>query len=89
MYNYALLEPGCHYLIQEKENEPVTLIKVAVESDHCLYIVRYGAELELLWKKKSDILHDILECLSDDKVKEWESAYKEGWDTYLEEEDDE
>ena len=43
----------------------------------------------LLWKKKSDLLHDILECLSDEKVKEWESAYKEGWDTYLEEEDDE
>ena len=38
MYSYALLENGCHYLIQEKEDSPITLIQVTVESDHCLYI---------------------------------------------------
>lgn len=88
MYNYALLEPGCYYLIQEKEESPVTTIKVAVESDHCLYITRYEEGLESVWKKKTDPLFDIIECLSDEKVKEWEAAYKEGLDTYQEEEED-
>lgn len=89
MYNYALLEPGCWYLIQETEQSPVSLIKVAVETDLCLYVIRYNSDMEMLWKKKTDNLHDIIECLTDDKVKEWETAYKEGLDTYLEEEDDE
>lgn len=88
MYHYALLEPGCYYLIQEKEASPVTTIKVAVESDHCLYITRYEEGLESVWKKKTDPLFDIIECLSDEKVKEWEAAYKEGLDTYQEEEED-
>jgi len=48
MYSYALLEPGCYYLMQEKEEAPVTLIKVTVETDLCLYITRFedGVELE-------------------------------------------
>lgn len=88
MYTYALLEPGCHYLIQETPESPVVTIKVAVESDHCLFITRYHEYAESIWKKKTDTLFDIIECLSDDKVKEWESAFQEGLDAYHEEEDD-
>ena len=41
MYTYDLLETGCYYLVKEKEDSPITLIKVAVETDHCLFIQRF------------------------------------------------
>jgi hypothetical protein len=88
MYSYALLEPGCYYLIQEKEEVPVTLIKVTVETDQCLYVTRFEDVAVLEWKKKSDPIFDILELLSDDKVKEWESVFNDNQDSYYEEEDD-
>ena len=34
MYTYELLEAGCYYLVKEKEDSMITLIKVAMESDH-------------------------------------------------------
>ncbi len=41
MYTYDLLETGCYYLVKEKEDSPINMIKVAVESDHCLFIQRF------------------------------------------------
>jgi hypothetical protein len=88
MYSYALLEPGCHYLVQEKKEEPVTLIKITVETDQCLYVTRFSETPVLEWRKKTDSIYDILECLSDAKVKEWESVYNDNQDAYYEEDDD-
>jgi len=88
MYSYALLEPGCHYLVQEKEDSPICLIKVSVESDLCFYVTRYEETPVLEWKKKTETLHDIIECLSDEKVKEWDTVYKDSQDAYYEEDDD-
>lgn len=89
MYSYALLEKGCYYLIQEKEADPVGLIKVNMETDHCMYVSQYADTALTVWKKKSDPIFDILELLGDDKVKTWESIYNESQDTYNYEEDDE
>ena len=60
MYTYDLLETGCYYLVKMKEESPVTLIKVAVASDHCLFIQRYD---------------DPIECLTDETVKTWEEQF--------------
>ena len=89
MYTYALLEPGCHYLLQETEQSSVSIIKVSVETDLCLYVTAYNETVESCWKKKTDPIYEIIECLSDEKVKEWETAFKENWNAYYEEEDDE
>jgi len=88
MYSYSLLEPGCHYLVQEKKEDTVTLIKVTVETDQCLYVTRYAETPLLEWRKKTDPIFDILELLSDDKVKEWESVYNDNQESYYEEDDD-
>lgn len=88
MYSYDLLESGCYYLVKEKEDSPVTLIKVAVGSDHCLFIQRFDDPTETEWKLKKDTLHDIIECLSDEAVKAWEAHYASNEDAYHEEEDD-
>jgi len=87
MYSYALLENGCHYLIQEKEDSPITLIQVTVESDHCLYVTLFGDEEALVWRRKNDPIFDIVELVSDHTVKEWETLYNK--DAYNYEEDDE
>jgi hypothetical protein len=77
MYSYALLEKGCYYLIQEKEEGPIRLIMVNMETDQCMYVSKYADETLVEWKKKSDPIFDILELLGDDKVKAWESIYND------------
>lgn len=89
MYSYALLEKGCYYLIQEKEEGPVGLIKVNMETDVCMYVSKFADTQLTVWKKKTDPIFDILELLGDDKVKTWESIYNDSPDTYNYEEDEE
>jgi hypothetical protein len=89
MYTYDLLENGCYYLVREKEDSPIILIKVAVETDHCLFVQRFEDPTQTEWKQKKDSLSDIIECLSDEAVKQWEAHYNNEDAYYEEEEDDE
>ena len=88
MYSYGLLEPGCYYLIQEKADSPISLIKVTMESDYCMYVFTYDDQLVTGWKKKGDFIHDIIECLSDEAVGEWEKHYNNNEDAYYEEDEE-
>ena len=88
MYSYGLLEPGCYYLVQEEIDTPIELIKVAVESDHCMYIFKYNDELTTGWRRKNDKLYDIIECLSDEMVEIWEKHYNSSEESYYEEDDE-
>lgn len=88
MYSYGLLEPGCYYLVQEKMESAVGLIKVASESDHCMYVFTYNDELVTGWKRKTDTIHDIIECLTDEAVEAWEKEYNSNEGAYHEEEDE-
>ena len=89
MYSYGLLEPGCYYLVQEETDSIVELIKITVETDHCMYVFKYGDELVTEWRRKADPIHDIIECLSDDKVKAWEKQYNSNNEESYYEEDEE
>jgi hypothetical protein len=82
MFTYDLLEAGCHYLIKEKENDPIVLIKVAMASDHCVFVQRYDDPMATAWKLKKDALHDIIECLSDEAVKQWEQHFFNNKDVF-------
>jgi hypothetical protein len=88
MYSYSLLEPGCYYLIQEKEEAPLNLIKIGVETDHCLFVTKYADEEVQEWKRKSDPIFDIVELLGDEAVRAWESSYNKDAYNYEEEDDD-
>jgi hypothetical protein len=74
MYSYALLEPACYYLIQEKKEMPISLIRINVESDHCVFLSMFQAEEVLEWKRKTDPIYDIIELLSDEAVTSWETT---------------
>jgi hypothetical protein len=88
MYSYALLEAGCYYLIQEKEDSAIQLLQVTMETDHCVFVTVYGDEEVLSWKKKTDPILDIIELLSDEAVKEWQDLYNKDAYNYEEEDDD-
>ncbi|RYG03688.1 MAG: hypothetical protein EOO02_07855 [Chitinophagaceae bacterium] len=88
MYSYALLETGCYYLVQEKEEAQPSLIKVTMETDYCMYVTSFGETPVMEWKKKTDGIHEILELLGDDKVREWEAIYNDNQDAYYEEDED-
>lgn len=88
MYSYALLETGCYYLIQEKEESEISLIQINLATDHCLFVSNYAEEPILGWKKKNDPIFDILELLSDEAVKEWKDIYNKDAYNYEEEDDD-
>lgn len=88
MYSYALLEVGCYYLIQEKEESVIQLIQVTMETDHCSFVTMYGDEETLNWRKKSDPIFDIIELLSDEALKEWQTQYNKDAYNYEEEDDD-
>lgn len=87
MYSYGLLETDCYYLIQEKANGPLSLIKPTVESDHCIFINKYDEPLVTEWKRKTDPIHDIVECLTDEHVRAWEKYYNNE-DAYYEDDDE-
>jgi len=89
MYAYGLLERGCYYLVQEKEDSPISLIKVMSESDYCMYVFTYDDQLTTGWKRKTDGIYDIIECLSDQAVEDWEKQYNSNEGAYQEEEDEE
>ena len=88
MYSYGLLEPGCYYLVQEEMDAAIELIKVTVESDHCMYVFKYNDELSTGWRRKNDKLYDIIECLSDEMVEAWEKHYNNNAESYYEEDDE-
>lgn len=88
MYSYALLEPGCFYLVQEKENEELALLQVKIASDHCMYVEKYAENIKQEWKRKTDTIFDIVELLGDEIVKEWSAAYYSSEDAYHEEDDE-
>ncbi len=88
MYSYALLEPECYYLVQEKDQEALTLLQVKVIADTSMYIIKYGETMQMEWKKKSDPIFDIIELLSDDVAKAWMKVYYSNEDAYYEEDDD-
>jgi len=88
MYAYGLLEGGCYYLVQEKHDSPISLIKVTSQTDHCMYVFTYDDQLSSGWKRKTDFIYDIIECMSDKAVKAWEKQYHGNMDAYHEEDEE-
>jgi hypothetical protein len=88
MYSYGLLEPGCYYLVQEEADSIVELIKVTVDTDQCMYVFKYGDELVTEWRRKTDAIFDIIECLDDKKIAVWQKQYNNNEESYYEEDEE-
>ncbi|HVK97097.1 MAG TPA: hypothetical protein VM368_04725 [Flavisolibacter sp.] len=88
MYTYGLLETGCYYLVQEESDSAIQLIKVNLETDHCMFIQVFADESTTEWRRKTDLIHDIVECLSDELVESWEKHYNNNEESYYEEDEE-
>lgn len=89
MYSYSLLEPECYYVVQEtEESNELTLLQVKLETDNCMYVVKYKTEVVSEWKRKSDTIFDIIELISDEAIEAWSKAYYDNEDAYYEEDDE-
>ena len=88
MYSYELLEQECYYIVQLKQDDPLTLVQVKVKSDHCLYVIHYGEIALMQWVKKNDFIFDIVECLSDVAAQQWLNVYNGTEDAYYEEDEE-
>lgn len=88
MYSYDLLEPECYYIVQLKENDPLTLIQLKVKSDYCVYVINYGDAAIMQWVRKTDTIFDIIECLSDGAAQQWLNVYNGSEDAYYEEDEE-
>ncbi len=80
MYSYELLEKECYYIVQLQPGVPLSLLQVKVVTDNCLFIINYNETVEMQWVKKSDGIHDIIECLSDDAARQWLTVYNNSED---------
>ncbi len=89
MYSYRLLEPGRYYLIREYEQGPIRLLQAMMQTDRCLLIQRYGIPVDLEWRSLDDPLQDILECLSDEQVRQWQYCFRSYEEAYLQSDDSE
>ncbi len=89
MYTYGLMESGRYYLVREYEQGPIHLLQVMMQTDRCLLFQRYGIPLELEWRQLDDPLQDILECLSDEQVRQWQHCFRSYEDAYLRSDDSE
>jgi hypothetical protein len=54
-----------------------------------MYVFTYDDQLTTGWKRRTDPIHDIIECLSDRAVDDWEKQYNSNEGAYQEEEDEE
>ena len=71
-----------------KLDSPIALIKATMESDHCMYVFTYNDEVVTGWKRKTDKIYDIIECLSDEAVETWEKQYNSNNEAYYEGDED-
>jgi predicted translin family RNA/ssDNA-binding protein len=53
-----------------------------------MYVFTYDDQLSSGWKRKTDFIYDIIECMSDKAVKAWEKQYHGNMDTYHEEDEE-
>ena len=53
-----------------------------------MYVFTYDDQLKTGWRRRTDLIHDIIECLSDQAVEDWEKQYNSNEGAYQEEEDE-
>ena len=84
MYSFELLEKECYYIIQLKEKGALNLVQVKVVTDNCMFVVNYNETADMQWMKKTDVIFDIIECLSDEAAQQWLTVYNNEDASYYE-----
>jgi hypothetical protein len=89
MATYADLALNRYYLIREYEDEDIELIHPVMETKTCILITYKNHFKGVFWKKKADIVFEIIEELDEEQLAEYENIFdkEDDW-SYNPEEDD-
>ena len=80
MATYNDLQTDQYYLLQESETGPLSLVYVLMETEKAVFLeLENGSETQV-WKKKSDIIAEIVEELTEEQADEYESIMFEDED---------
>ena len=82
MATFYDLEIDKFYLIRVSDNLAVSMVQVALATNHCVLVYEVGEVDINYWKKKSDYIAEIVEELTDDMVDEYEALLMEDFDDY-------
>lgn len=78
MKTYADLEVNHFYLIIEKKDEPIELVQPLLATNECIFLEQYD-DLELnYWRKKSDLIFEVVEELTEEQISEYDELFEEG-----------
>jgi len=89
MATYNELEQDGYYLIREKEGADIILVQPLMQTAQC-WLLTHIDEIEMtIWKKKDDIIFEIIEQLTDEQVFAYQQLFDGEEDDYSTWEDEE
>ena len=77
MPTYANLEVNGFYLVRETEEDEIILIQPVMETNECFLLLQYNDYETIFWRKKDDVLTEIIEELTDEQVEEYENLFED------------
>jgi hypothetical protein len=77
MATYANLELDHYYLIKETESEDITLVQPVLETVKTFLILQIDEVETTVWKKKDDVIFEVIEELTPDQVAEYEDLFED------------
>lgn len=75
MHKYAHLETDGVYLIREKAGGEVSLVDVMMETEHCVFLLCHADAEHTFWKKKSDVIAEIIEQMDEEQITTYENLF--------------
>ena len=85
MKTYADLQLNHFYLVIESAEEEIVLIEPILETAHCVLLILHDDEERTFWRSKEDVLHKIVEELTEESQEAYELLFEQ--DEFDEEED--
>ncbi|MBV4355571.1 hypothetical protein [Pinibacter aurantiacus] len=75
MATYADLTLDTYYLIKDSQEDEIELVCAIFETEKCVLLRSFTPEPEDFWKKKSDVIAEVIEEVDDEKISEFENIY--------------
>lgn len=76
MANYSDLLVDNFYLVIENEGEDVVLLQPLLETDNCVLLMHHDDDESTFWRKKSDVLFEIVDELTEEQAEEYENLFE-------------
>ena len=82
MATYSNLELDHYYLIKETEGNEIILVQVVLETAKSLLLLHIDEIESTVWKKKDDVVFEIVEELTQEQVDEYEDLFEDEEDDW-------